>query len=56
MRCIYYLSPTLKSTQQISDDLHSIGVDDWFLHIHSKNESGLVTRPSHGMPTQRSFV
>jgi len=42
MRCIYYLSPTLKSTQQVSDDLHSIGVDDWFLHIHSKDESGLV--------------
>lgn len=47
MRCIYYLSPTLKSTQQISDDLHSIGVDDWFLHIHSKNESGLVKEHLH---------
>jgi hypothetical protein len=40
MRCIYYLSPTLKSTHQISDDLHDVGVDDWFLHIHSKDESG----------------
>ncbi|HBX38526.1 hypothetical protein QGM61_10425 [Pseudohongiella sp. SYSU M77423] len=47
MRCIYYLSPTLKSTHQISDDLHSIGVDDWFLHIHSKDESGLVKEHLH---------
>lgn len=47
MRCIYYLSPTLKSTQQVSDDLHSIGVDDWFLHIHSKDESGLVKEHLH---------
>jgi hypothetical protein len=47
MRCIYYLSPTLKSTHQISDDLHAIGVDDWFLHIHSKDESGLVKEHLH---------
>jgi len=47
MKCIYYLSPTLKSTQQISDDLHAIGVDDWFLHIHSKDESGLVKEHLH---------
>ncbi|MDO8906978.1 MAG: hypothetical protein Q7W55_00615 [Pseudohongiella sp.] len=47
MKCIYYLSPTLKSTQQISDDLHDIGIDDWFLHIHSKDESGLVKRRLH---------
>lgn len=47
MKCIYYLSPTLKSTQQISDDLHAIGIDDWFLHIHSKDESGLVKEHLH---------
>lgn len=47
MKCIYYLSPTLKSTHQISDDLHAIGVDDWFLHIHSKDESGLVKEHLH---------
>lgn len=47
MKCIYYLSPTLKSTQNISDDLHSIGIDDWFLHIHSKDESGLVRQHLH---------
>lgn len=47
MKCIYYLSPTLKSTQQISDDLHAIGIDDWFLHIHSNNESGLTKEHLH---------
>jgi hypothetical protein len=47
MKCIYYLSPTLKSTQQISDDLHAIGVDDWFLHIVSKDESGLSKKRLH---------
>ncbi len=47
MKCIYYLSPTLKSTQQISDDLHAIGIDDWFLHIHSRDESGLVKEHLH---------
>jgi len=47
MRCIYYLSPTLKSTHQISDDLHDVGVDDWFLHIHSNDESGLVKEHLH---------
>jgi len=47
MKCIYYLSPTLKSTQQISDDLHGIGVDDWFLHIVSKHESELSKEKLH---------
>jgi hypothetical protein len=47
MKCVYYLSPTLKSTQQISDDLHEIGVDDWFLHIVSKNESELSKEKLH---------
>lgn len=47
MKCIYYLSPSLKSTHEISDDLHEIGVDDWFLHIHSKDESGIVKEHLH---------
>ena len=41
MKCIYYLSPTLASTEQICDDLHKAGVDDWFMHIISKDEAGL---------------
>lgn len=47
MKCIYYLSPSLKSTHEISDDLHSIGVDDWFLHVVSKDESGLSKERLH---------
>lgn len=47
MKCIYYLSPSLKSTQEISDDITSIGVKDWFVHIHSKNESGIVKEHLH---------
>lgn len=47
MKCIYFLSPTLKNTQQISDDLHAIGIDDWFLHIVSKDESGLSKERLH---------
>jgi hypothetical protein len=47
MKCIYYLSSTLKSTQEISDDLHAIGVNDWFLHIVSKDEGGLARARLH---------
>lgn len=47
MKCIYFLSPTLKSAEQISQDIKSIGVDEWFIHIHSKNESGVVRQRLH---------
>ena len=47
MKCIYYLSPSLKSTKEISDDLHDIGIDDWFLHVVSKDESGLSRQRVH---------
>ena len=41
MKTNYYLSPTLKSTQQISEDLHEVGINDWFIHVVSKDETGL---------------
>ena len=47
MRCLYYLAPTLKSTQQISDDLHSVGVKDFFLHVIAKDEAGLRRHEIH---------
>jgi hypothetical protein len=47
MKCIYYLAPTLASTQQISDDLHAVGVQDFFLHVICKNESGLKQQHIH---------
>ena len=47
MKCIYYLTSTLTSTHQISDDLHEAGISDWFFHVISKNESGLKKEHIH---------
>ena len=47
MRCLYYLSPNLDISKKISDDLHAENVDDWYLHVISKNESGLSRREIH---------
>ena len=47
MKCLYYLAPTLVSTHQISDDLHDVGVNDWFLHVVSKDEAGLKKEQIH---------
>ncbi len=47
MKCFYYLAPTLDSTQQISHDLHEVGVLDWFLHVISKDEAGLKREHIH---------
>ena len=47
MKAYYYLSPTLKSTQQISDDLHEVGINDWFIHVISKDEAGLKKERVH---------
>jgi hypothetical protein len=47
MKCFYYLAPTLDSTHQISDDLHDVGVLDWFLHIIAKDEAGLKREHLH---------
>lgn len=47
MQCLYYLAPTLESTQRISDDLHATGLKDFFLHVIAKDESGLQERHIH---------
>ncbi|MBM4195812.1 MAG: hypothetical protein FJ197_01755 [Gammaproteobacteria bacterium] len=47
MICLYYLAPSLESTQRITDDLHAAGVQDFFLHVISRDESGLRTRHIH---------
>lgn len=47
MNCLYYLAPTLDSTQRVCDDLHAAGVRDFFLHVISRNESGLKTQRIH---------
>ena len=47
MKCKYYLSPSLVSTHQISDDLHDVGVEDWLLHVVSSDEEGLKKEKIH---------
>jgi hypothetical protein len=47
VQCLYYLAPTLDSTHRISDDLHAAGISDFFLHVISKDESGLKTQRIH---------
>lgn len=47
MKCLYYLAPTLDSTHQVSDDLHAAGVNDFFLHVIAKDESGLTQQHIH---------
>lgn len=47
MKCLYYLAPTLDSTHGISDDLHAVGVDDFFLHVVSRDEAGLKKQHIH---------
>ena len=41
MKCIYFLTPTLASTESVSKDLHAVGVKDFFLHVVSRDEMGL---------------
>lgn len=47
MKTMYYITPTLVSTHQVSDDLHEAGVKDWFIHVISKDESGLSKEHVH---------
>lgn len=47
MKCLYYLTTTLTSAQKISADLHEAGVDDWFIHVISKDDSGLKKEQIH---------
>jgi hypothetical protein len=47
MKCMYYLAPTLVSTSQVSDDLHDVGIDDWHVHVISKDEAGLNNEKIH---------
>ena len=47
MKRLYYLANTLDSVSKISRDLHHEGVDDWHLHVLSRNEAGLYHRHIH---------
>jgi hypothetical protein len=41
MKCLYYLAPSLVSTNQISEDLKAVGIAKWNVHIISKDAAGL---------------
>ena len=47
MKCLYYVAPELESTSQIADDLHDVGIDDFFVHVIAKDESGLKKQHIH---------
>ncbi len=47
MKCLYYLTSTLDSTSKISTDLNQSGIDDWFIHVLSKDEVGLKKNKIH---------
>ncbi len=47
MKCLYYLAPTLESTRTVSNDLHAVGVNDWFIHVISNDEAGLKKERIH---------
>ncbi len=47
MKCLYYVAPGLESTSRVSDDLHDVEIDDFFVHVIAKDESGLKQRHIH---------
>src|SRR4029434_9431876 len=47
MKCLYYLAPGLESACRVSDDLHEVGIRDFFVHVIAKDESGLIKRQIH---------
>ncbi|MDF1583790.1 MAG: hypothetical protein RQ733_09205 [Methyloprofundus sp.] len=47
MKCIYYLTSSLDSTRKITEDLHQAGINDWFIHVLSHDESGLKKEKIH---------
>jgi len=47
MKCLYYLTTTLESTDKIAEDLHDVGINDWFIHVLSKDEAVLKKDKIH---------
>jgi hypothetical protein len=47
MKCLYYLAPNLPATHEISDHLHGVGVQDFYLHVVAKDERGLKQQHIH---------
>jgi hypothetical protein len=47
MKCIYFLTPTLATTEDVSADLHEVGVKDFYLHVISRDHAGLKRQQIH---------
>jgi hypothetical protein len=47
MKCIYFLTPTLATTNQVSADLHDVGVNDFYLHVICRDHAGLKRHQIH---------
>lgn len=47
MKCMYYLAPSLVSSNKISQHLQDIGIADWLIHVISKDEAGLKQTQLH---------
>src|SRR3977135_3952296 len=47
MKCIYFLTPTIASTYQVSADLHEVGVKDFYLHVICRDHAGLKRHQIH---------
>lgn len=47
MKCLYYLTSSLDSTRKITDDLNQSGINDWFIHVLSKDETGFKKDKTH---------
>ena len=47
MKTMYYLASSLGSVDTISHELERAGVQNWFIHIISNDESGLKKRRLH---------
>lgn len=47
MKCLYYLSSSIDTTHTISDDIQAAGVNNWFLHIISKDDAEVKKHQLH---------
>ena len=47
MKCMYYLTPSLVSTHQVSEDLRDVGIEDWNVHVVSKDAAGIKRDKLH---------
>ena len=47
MKCLYFLASTLSTSHDVSDDLHDVGIKDFYLHVISQDESGLKQEHVH---------